>query len=132
MVKISKKNKGFTLIEMMVVLVIIGILIAVAVPNIASYIRSGNITADAANLKTLDSAAMSCWMQNRNIAAGVDAVCGTPALLQAAAPVPFLDAAFPAVCPVGGVAYAVACGANGCNAVTAGHFPSWPNLDGAL
>ena len=41
MVKWIKNTKAFTLIELMIVVVIIGILVAVAVPNFMKYIDKG-------------------------------------------------------------------------------------------
>lgn len=42
MIKMLKKNKGFTLIEIIVVIVILAVLMAVAVPSVMSYINEGN------------------------------------------------------------------------------------------
>lgn len=42
MMKMLKKNKGFTLIEIIVVIVILAVLMAVAVPSVMSYIKEGN------------------------------------------------------------------------------------------
>lgn len=41
MMKMLKKNKGFTLIEIIVVIVILAVLMAVAVPSVMSYINEG-------------------------------------------------------------------------------------------
>ncbi|WP_276622015.1 prepilin-type N-terminal cleavage/methylation domain-containing protein [Sharpea azabuensis] len=42
MMKMLKKNKGFTLIEIIVVIVILAVLMAVAVPSVLSYINEAD------------------------------------------------------------------------------------------
>jgi prepilin-type N-terminal cleavage/methylation domain-containing protein len=51
-----KKSKGFTLIELMIVVAIIGILSAIAVPKFADLIRKSNEGATKGNLGAIRSA----------------------------------------------------------------------------
>ena len=60
MLKSFKKNqKGFTLVELMVVVVIIGILTAIAVPVYNSVTTKAERSAIEANLRTIDGVIMT-------------------------------------------------------------------------
>lgn len=63
-----KNKKGFTLVEMIVVLAIIGILIALIAPNMARIIKDGQETSDAAKAKTALTAAQAYG--TRQVSAG--------------------------------------------------------------
>ena len=56
--RFKPKEKGFTLVEIMVVVLILGILVAIAVPVFSNNITWANRTVVEANLKTIDSAVM--------------------------------------------------------------------------
>ena len=65
MAKFFKKARhGFTLVEIMIVVLIIGILLAIAVPNFIKARESSRTKACIANLKQIDSAKEQWAMDN--------------------------------------------------------------------
>ncbi len=59
------RTTGFTLVEIMIVVLIIGILLAIAVPNIISARESSRSKACVANLYQINSAKLQCVMDNK-------------------------------------------------------------------
>jgi prepilin-type N-terminal cleavage/methylation domain-containing protein len=75
LVKISKalaNQKGFTLIEMLTVLVIIGIIGAIAVPRIMGVMMDAKEKACAANIKAIETAVSAYLLQHHEAPAKVE------------------------------------------------------------
>lgn len=69
MKKVLNKKKGFTLVEIMIVVLIIGILLAIAVPNFVRARETSRTRTCIANLRQIDSAKEQYAMEAR-LAAG--------------------------------------------------------------
>lgn len=73
----TNNQKGFTLVELMVVVVIIGILVAIAVPVYNNVTAKANRSAVEANLRTIDSAIMQYGAVNDQASPGKTNIEGT-------------------------------------------------------
>ena len=78
----NNKQTGFTLVEIMIVVLIIGILLAIAIPNFVAARESSRAKACVGNLKQIDSAKQQSAMDNKlsgNDATSVFKIDGTTA-----------------------------------------------------
>lgn len=71
------KNKGFTLVELMIVIAIIGILAGVAIPGYTSYVARGKIIEAGIGLSAFRTSMEQFYQDQRTYAAsGTPTVCG--------------------------------------------------------
>jgi type IV pilus assembly protein PilA len=52
----KRNTKGFSLVELLIVVMVIGVLMSIAIPGLLASRRSANETAAVGNLRTIDSA----------------------------------------------------------------------------
>ena len=63
----TKKNqKGFTLVELVIVMAVIALILSVVIPNLRGMQQEGQITKAEAELQTLKTAVVSYWRNNAN------------------------------------------------------------------
>lgn len=69
---VRKNDNGFTLIELMVVIAIIGILAAIAIPQFASYRTRSFNTAAVASIRSFSTAQEAYYVDNRSYTTSLD------------------------------------------------------------
>jgi len=72
LLKLQKKSKGFTLIELMIVVAITGILAAIAIPNFLRYQQKAKQAEAKANLGAIFTSEVSYYGENNVYAARKD------------------------------------------------------------
>jgi type IV pilus assembly protein PilE len=75
--KLCHQQTGFTLIELMIVVAVIGILAAIAIPNYSDYIKRGKAAEATSNLATLRVKMEQFYQDNRTYIGGTCTLSAT-------------------------------------------------------
>ena len=75
--KMKRNQKGFTLIELMIVVAIIGILAAIAIPQFASYRQRAQDSAAKSALKNVATAQEDYYQQNDTYTSAIADLAGS-------------------------------------------------------
>lgn len=67
MKKIKANQKGFTLVELIVVVAILGVLAAVAAPNYMNYLYKSRVSADVSTARAILNAARTMYMTSGDL-----------------------------------------------------------------
>ena len=86
---VVQRRHAFTLIELMIVVAIIGILAAIAIPAFIGYVRRSKTSEVPANLKSLYEGAATYYSTERNTMQGIVAASAqTNCVVDPAGPIP--------------------------------------------
>ena len=93
------KRAGFTLVEILVVIVIIGIIMAFLIPNALRATTVANTKQCASNIRAIQAAVQMCMAEHRD---GTATWCGSQDNL-----LPYMQNNAWPTCPLGGSAYSI-------------------------
>ena len=81
--KVIRSNKGFTLVEIIIVVVIIGLLAAMAIPAFQKVRASSQDKAVLNNMRQLGAAADQYFLENGTSECGITSLVGSSAYIKA-------------------------------------------------
>jgi type IV pilus assembly protein PilA len=88
--RISLKQQGFTILELLVVIVIMGIMAAIVIPNVSKHMSTGNVAADQTEERIVQNAVYSAMAYGR-----VENIAGSSLILSSTQDLDVLTGAEP-------------------------------------
>ena len=80
------RRKGFTILELLIVIAVIAILVGIALPSFKGMRDEGNITRAKGDLRTLSTAIQSYYIHNSAIPTSAQLLTAVPNIVGAATP----------------------------------------------
>jgi len=68
---IGRRRNGFTLVDLMIVIVILGVLAAIVLPLVTNHLEQAQLTAAQSSLFAVEKAIEMHWMQNNTYPAAL-------------------------------------------------------------
>lgn len=120
----KKNNKGFSLVELIIVIAIMAVLIGLLAPQYLKFVKKSKVSADVSNAQALATAFNVAFADSTVSNGTYNGATGTTCASG-------VDAQWPDCKLVPGASFSVIVGSNGVSEVQIGGSKVWPTVDSA-
>lgn len=120
----KKNNKGFSLVELIIVIAIMAVLIGLLAPQYLKFVKKSKVSADVSNAQALATAFNVAFADSTVSSGSYSGATGDTCASG-------VDAQWPDCKLVPGASFSVTVGSNGVSEVKIGGSKVWPTVDSA-
>ena len=120
----KKNNKGFSLVELIIVIAIMAVLIGLLAPQYLKFVKKSKISADVSNAQALATAFNVAFADSTVVSGTYTGAAGSTCASG-------VDAQWPECKLNPGSTFAVSVGSNGVSEIKIGTAKVWPTVDSA-